>query len=71
MYILNAFLNAMANHQVSVGYFFTDLVMIFWLYPCLGGMEYVSTLPSNYIQISSEAIGIHSCNLSFRRIKFL
>ncbi|XP_039128622.1 TLC domain-containing protein 4-B-like [Dioscorea cayenensis subsp. rotundata] len=26
---------------VSVGYFFTDLVMIFWLYPCLGGMEYV------------------------------
>ncbi|KDP33102.1 hypothetical protein JCGZ_13546 [Jatropha curcas] len=26
---------------VSVGYFFTDLGMIFWFYPSLGGMEYV------------------------------
>ncbi|KAJ3670051.1 hypothetical protein LUZ60_010375 [Juncus effusus] len=26
---------------VSVGYFLTDLAMIFWLYPKLGGMEYV------------------------------
>ncbi|XP_022141361.1 transmembrane protein 56-like [Momordica charantia] len=26
---------------VSVGYFITDLVMIFWFYPALGGMEYV------------------------------
>ncbi|KAF5728735.1 transmembrane protein 56-B-like isoform X1 [Tripterygium wilfordii] len=26
---------------VSVGYFFADLGMIFWLYPSLGGMEYV------------------------------
>ncbi|OEL32547.1 hypothetical protein BAE44_0006435 [Dichanthelium oligosanthes] len=26
---------------VSVGYFITDLAMIFWLYPSLGGMEYV------------------------------
>lgn len=27
--------------QVSVGYFLSDLGMIFWLYPSLGGMEYV------------------------------
>ncbi|XP_010908596.1 uncharacterized protein [Elaeis guineensis] len=26
---------------VSVGYFITDLAMIFWQYPSLGGMEYV------------------------------
>lgn len=26
---------------VSVGYFITDLAMIFWLYPSLGGVEYV------------------------------
>lgn len=26
---------------VSVGYFLTDLAMIFWFYPALGGMEYV------------------------------
>ncbi|KAF5729188.1 transmembrane protein 56-B-like isoform X1 [Tripterygium wilfordii] len=26
---------------VSVGYFFADLGVIFWLYPSLGGMEYV------------------------------
>ncbi|KAL3754876.1 hypothetical protein ACJRO7_002039 [Eucalyptus globulus] len=26
---------------VSVGYFLTDLGMIFWFYPLLGGMEYV------------------------------
>ncbi|OVA12389.1 TRAM/LAG1/CLN8 homology domain [Macleaya cordata] len=26
---------------VSVGYFVSDLAMIFWLYPALGGMEYV------------------------------
>ncbi|XP_008806695.2 TLC domain-containing protein 4 [Phoenix dactylifera] len=26
---------------VSVGYFITDLAMIFWLYPSLGGKEYV------------------------------
>lgn len=28
--------------QVSVGYFLADLGMILWLYPLLGGMEYVS-----------------------------
>jgi hypothetical protein len=28
--------------QVSVGYFITDLAMILWAYPSLGGMEYVS-----------------------------
>jgi hypothetical protein len=27
---------------VSVGYFLADLGMIFWLYPSLGGSEYVS-----------------------------
>jgi len=27
---------------VSVGYFITDLAMILWAYPSLGGMEYVS-----------------------------
>ncbi|XP_073107629.1 uncharacterized protein [Elaeis guineensis] len=26
---------------VSVGYFITDLAMIFWLYPSLGGVEYI------------------------------
>lgn len=26
---------------VSIGYFITDLAMIFWLFPSLGGMEYV------------------------------
>uniref|UniRef100_A0ACD5VTH1 Uncharacterized protein n=1 Tax=Avena sativa TaxID=4498 RepID=A0ACD5VTH1_AVESA len=26
---------------VSVGYFITDFAMIFWVYPSLGGMEYV------------------------------
>ncbi|KAM6578503.1 hypothetical protein CsatB_030340 [Cannabis sativa] len=26
---------------VSIGYFLTDLAMIFWLYPALGGFEYV------------------------------
>lgn len=29
--------------QVSVGYFLSDLGMICWLYPSLGGLEYVST----------------------------
>eukprot|EP01018_Ginkgo_biloba_P029953 Gb_25832 [translate_table: standard] len=27
---------------VSIGYFLSDLVMILWLYPSLGGKEYVS-----------------------------
>ncbi|XP_020704395.1 transmembrane protein 56 isoform X2 [Dendrobium catenatum] len=26
---------------VSAGYFLTDLAMMFWSYPCLGGLEYV------------------------------
>ncbi|KQK05455.1 transmembrane protein 56 isoform X2 [Brachypodium distachyon] len=26
---------------VSIGYFITDIAMIYWLYPSLGGMEYV------------------------------
>ncbi|PON69539.1 TRAM/LAG1/CLN8 domain containing protein [Parasponia andersonii] len=26
---------------VSIGYFLTDLAMIFWLFPALGGLEYV------------------------------
>lgn len=28
--------------QVSVGYFLSDIGMIMWFYPSLGGMEYVS-----------------------------
>lgn len=30
--------------QLSIGYFIADLGMIFWKYPALGGLEYVSTL---------------------------
>lgn len=30
--------------QVSTGYFFSDLGMICWLYPSLGGLEYVSII---------------------------
>ncbi|KAJ0979023.1 hypothetical protein J5N97_014497 [Dioscorea zingiberensis] len=44
---------------VSVGYFFTDLVMIFWLYPSLGGMEYIlhhalSVCAITYAMLSGE-----------------
>ena len=28
--------------QVSMGYFLTDLAMILWYFPSLGGKEYVS-----------------------------
>lgn len=28
--------------QISLGYFLTDLAMILWFYPSLGGLEYVS-----------------------------
>lgn len=28
--------------QISIGYFITDLVMILWHFPALGGLEYVS-----------------------------
>lgn len=28
--------------QISIGYFIADLGMIFWKYPSLGGIEYVS-----------------------------
>jgi hypothetical protein len=27
--------------QISVGYFISDLAMILWFYPMLGGTEYV------------------------------
>lgn len=30
--------------QISLGYFMSDLAMILWNYPALGGMEYVSTI---------------------------
>ncbi|GJN17533.1 hypothetical protein PR202_gb04610 [Eleusine coracana subsp. coracana] len=33
--------------DVSVGYFITDLAMIFWAYPSLGGMEYLCHLLSS------------------------
>lgn len=44
---------------VSVGYFMTDLAMIFWLYPSLGGMEYVlhhvlSIISISYSMLSGE-----------------
>uniref|UniRef100_A0A1D1YK97 Transmembrane protein 56-B n=1 Tax=Anthurium amnicola TaxID=1678845 RepID=A0A1D1YK97_9ARAE len=44
---------------VSVGYFITDLAMIFWLYPSLGGMEYVihhllSVFAISYAMYSGE-----------------
>ncbi|KAK1308460.1 hypothetical protein QJS10_CPA09g00928 [Acorus calamus] len=44
---------------VSVGYFITDLAMIFWLYPSLGGMEYVlhhllSAVAIAYAMLSGE-----------------
>lgn len=44
---------------VSVGYFITDLAMIFWLYPSLGGMEYVlhhtlSLVSIAYTMLSGE-----------------
>ncbi|CAL4926570.1 unnamed protein product [Urochloa decumbens] len=45
--------------MVSVGYFITDLAMIFWLYPSLGGMEYVlhhtlSLVAIAYTMLSGE-----------------
>ncbi|XP_077244490.1 uncharacterized protein LOC143884684 isoform X3 [Tasmannia lanceolata] len=44
---------------VSVGYFISDLGMIFWLYPSLGGMEYVlhhflSVVAIAYSMLSGE-----------------
>ncbi|KAF4362471.1 hypothetical protein F8388_019754 [Cannabis sativa] len=33
--------NCMCMFYVSVGYFIADLTMILWLYPSLGGLEYV------------------------------
>lgn len=44
---------------VSVGYFIADLGMIFWLYPSLGGMEYVlhhmlSLVAVAYAMVSGE-----------------
>ena len=38
--------------QVSVGYFLADIGMIFWLYPSLGGIEYVSVWSTNTIKLS-------------------
>ncbi|KAK9152451.1 hypothetical protein Syun_010760 [Stephania yunnanensis] len=45
--------------EVSVGYFLTDLGMIIWLYPSLGGMEYVvhhslSLIAVAYSMLSGE-----------------
>ncbi|KAL0545952.1 hypothetical protein IC582_015856 [Cucumis melo] len=44
---------------VSVGYFITDLVMILWFYPAIGGMEYVihhllSLLAVAYAMLTGE-----------------
>ncbi|VAH21086.1 unnamed protein product [Triticum turgidum subsp. durum] len=45
---------------VSIGYFITDIAMIYWLYPALGGMEYVihhmlSLMSTMYAMLSGEA----------------
>ncbi|KAG8062034.1 hypothetical protein GUJ93_ZPchr0003g16705 [Zizania palustris] len=44
---------------VSVGYFISDLAMIFWLYPSLGGLEYIlhhilSVVAIAYTMLSGE-----------------
>ncbi|PKU64079.1 hypothetical protein MA16_Dca007985 [Dendrobium catenatum] len=45
---------------VSVGYFISDLAMIFWLYPSLGGLEYIvhhalSLCAISYAMLTGEA----------------
>ncbi|KAG8062028.1 hypothetical protein GUJ93_ZPchr0003g18476 [Zizania palustris] len=45
--------------KVSVGYFISDLAMIFWLYPSLGGLEYIlhhilSVVAIAYTMLSGE-----------------
>lgn len=45
---------------VSIGYFITDIAMIYWLYPALGGMEYIihhmlSLMSTMYAMLSGEA----------------
>lgn len=42
--------------QVSVGYFLADLGTILWLYPSLGGMEYVSVFTRTE---GSQALILH------------
>src|ERR1041385_5569818 len=37
--------------QVSVGYFITDIAMIFWVYPSLGGFEYVSDHVCSFLSL--------------------
>lgn len=32
----------LSHVQISIGYFLSDLVMILWHFPALGGLEYVS-----------------------------
>lgn len=44
--------------QVSVGYFIADLGMILWLYPSLGGVEYVSLLHQKEL-IKLKLVGIN------------
>jgi hypothetical protein len=45
---------------VSIGYFITDIAMIYWFYPSLGGMEYVvhhilALMSTVYALVSGEA----------------
>ncbi|RVW81854.1 hypothetical protein CK203_050841 [Vitis vinifera] len=45
--------------EVSVGYFLADIGMIFWLYPSLGGIEYIvhhslSAIAVAYAMMSGE-----------------
>ena len=41
-------MNLYVSLQISLGYFVADLMMIFWHFPTLGGVEYVS-IKASYI----------------------
>jgi hypothetical protein len=66
IFFLSPHIRLMSFAQVSVGYFITDLAMIYWVYPSLGGMEYVSNhmwsflfLPFKYLLAFSLASLTH------------
>lgn len=45
--------------QVSLGYFMADLAMIFWFYPSLGGLEYVSSF---CLKLCFLSFPLHACS---------
>lgn len=55
--------------QFSLGYFLSDLAMILWLFPALGGLEYVSSKKKCLLDIVNYCI-ISSIRLSFSRTSF-